>query len=137
MTAAVLTIRTCSATEFEDVLSVCNDGASAYQGVIAADQWKTPYMSEREFQSELLAGVEFFGAFDSGQRLVGVMGLQHVHDVALIRHAYTRTTWQGSGIGGALLAHLQSLTDRPILHWNVAGRNLGHPVLRAPWFQTH
>src|ERR1051325_10019534 len=115
MTASVMTIRVCSAAEFEHVLSVCNDGAAAYQGVIAADQWKTPYMSGAELQREMLAGVEFYGAFDSEQGLVGVMGLQQVHDVALIRHAYTRTTRQGAGIGSALLARLQSLADRPIL----------------------
>ena len=43
------------------------------------------------------------------------MGLQLVSDVALIRHAYTRTASQGKGIGSALLAHVQRQTDRPIL----------------------
>ena len=117
-----MTIRVCTAAEFDDVFSVCNDGASAYQGVIAADQWKTPYMSAAELQSEMLAGVDFYGAFDSDQALVGVMGLQQVQDVALIRHAYTRTNRQRAGIGSALLAHLQSLTGGPILigTWTVA-----------------
>jgi GNAT superfamily N-acetyltransferase len=110
-----MTIRRCTAAEFADVYTVCNDGASAYQGVIAADQWKDPYMPEDELRSEMLAGVDFYGAFDFEQELVGVMGLQQVGDVALVRHAYTRTRRQRAGIGGALLAHLQSLTDRPIL----------------------
>jgi len=109
------TIRTCSAKDFEDVFAVCNDGAQAYRGVIAADQWKDPYMTESELRSEMLAGVEFFGAFDDEHGLLGVMGLQQVGDVALIRHAYTRTARQGRGVGSALLAHLQSLTNRPIL----------------------
>ena len=108
-------IRRCSATEFADVYAVCNDGALAYRGVIAPDQWKEPYMPEAELRREMRAGVEFFGAFDDEQRLAGVMGLQQVDDVALIRHAYTRTTRQGAGIGSALLAHLRSLTDRPVL----------------------
>ncbi len=72
-------------------------------------------MPEGELRNEMLAGVEFFGAFDQDGLLVGVMGLQQVAEVSLIRHAYTRTTQQGCGIGSALLAHLQSLTDRPIL----------------------
>jgi GNAT superfamily N-acetyltransferase len=110
-----MTIRRCTAAEFADVYAVCNDGAAAYRGVIAADQWKTPYMSEGELRAEMLAGVEFFGAFDDEQGLVGVMGLQQVGDVTLIRHAYTRTTLQGAGIGSALLAHLLALTDRPVL----------------------
>ena len=43
------------------------------------------------------------------------MGIQHVHDVTLIRHAYVRTTRQKQGIGTLLLAHLRELTDKPIL----------------------
>jgi N-acetylglutamate synthase-like GNAT family acetyltransferase len=43
------------------------------------------------------------------------MGLQDVGDVALVRHAYTRRSAQGKGIGTALIAHLLSLTDRPVL----------------------
>ena len=118
-----MTIRRCTAAEFGDIYTVCNDGASAYQGVIAADQWKDPYMPEDELRSEILAGVEFYGAFDLEDELVGVMGLQQVGDVALVRHAYTRTKRQNAGIGSALLAHLQSLTDRPILvgTWKAAG----------------
>jgi GNAT superfamily N-acetyltransferase len=110
-----MTIRRCTAAEFADMYAVCNDGAAAYRGIIAADQWKTPYMSEAELRAEMLAGVEFFGAFDDEQGLVGVMGLQQVGDITLIRHAYTRTTRQGAGIGSALLAHLLSLTHRPVL----------------------
>ena len=43
------------------------------------------------------------------------MGIQHVENVTLIRHAYVRTSHQRHGIGGALLAHLRTLTDRPVL----------------------
>ena len=111
----MVTIRPCGAADFADVYAVCNDGASAYRGVIAADQWKTPYMPESELRDELRTGVEFFGAFDAQHGLVGVMGLQPVGDVVLIRHAYTRTNRQRAGVGSALLKHLQSLTERPIL----------------------
>src|SRR2546423_8886660 len=110
-----MTIRPCRAADFAEMSAVCNDGASAYRGVIAADQWKDPYMSDAELRDEMLAGVEFFGAFDDEQGLVGVMGLQQLSDVALIRHAYTRTARQGRGIGSALLTHLQARTERPIL----------------------
>jgi GNAT superfamily N-acetyltransferase len=47
--------------------------------------------------------------------LLGVMGIQDVQDVSLIRHAYVRTACRNQGIGGKLLAHLRTLTDRPIL----------------------
>ena len=45
----------------------------------------------------------------------GVMGIQSVDDVELIRHAYVRTERQGEGIGGALLAHLRSEARRRLL----------------------
>lgn len=81
-------------------------------------------MSAGYLDRERLAGVEFLGAFDSELGLVGVMGLQQVRGVALIRHAYTRTARQGTGIGSALLAQLQSLAGGPILvgTWRTAGR---------------
>jgi GNAT superfamily N-acetyltransferase len=93
---------------------VINDAAIAYRGVIAADCWKTPYMSGDELRREMASAVQVWGCFEGG-RLLAVMGLQHVDDVALIRHAYTRTANQGSGLGAALLAHLQGQTDRAML----------------------
>lgn len=107
-------IRQCNAAELEDIRTVVNDAAKAYRGVIAADCWKDPYMSAEELRREMDDAVLFWGFFEGG-RLLAVMGLQHVGDVALIRHAYTRTANQGSGTGTALLAHLQGQTDRPML----------------------
>jgi GNAT superfamily N-acetyltransferase len=43
------------------------------------------------------------------------MGIQHVEDVTLIRHAYVRTIHRQHGIGAQLLKWLSGLTDRPIL----------------------
>jgi N-acetylglutamate synthase-like GNAT family acetyltransferase len=63
---------------------------------------------------EVSDGVVFWGFEDSG-KLVGVMGIQKVQDVTLIRHAYVRTGWQKRGIGAQLLAHLRGLTTDPIL----------------------
>ena len=71
-------------------------------------------MPEAELRRELEAGVRFFGAFDE-HGLLALMGLQDVVDVALIRHAYTRTTRQRTGVGGRLLGNVLSLTHRPIL----------------------
>jgi GNAT superfamily N-acetyltransferase len=42
--------------------------------------------------------------------LIGVMGIQPVDDVDLIRHAYVLPGSQGRGVGGALLLHLRSRT---------------------------
>ena len=38
--------------------------------------------------------------------LIGVIGIQEVKDVILIRHAYTLTSHQGKGTGAALLKYL-------------------------------
>ena len=45
----------------------------------------------------------------------GVMGLQTVRDVDLIRHAYVLPEYQRHGIGAALLHHLQRQSTRRIL----------------------
>lgn len=109
-----ITIRACDEDDFRELLSVCNDAARAYRGAIAADQWKEPYLSEAELRHEIDEGVAFFGALEDGN-LAGVMGLQDVDDVTLIRHAYTRTDCQRRGIGSSLLSQLRSQTTRPIL----------------------
>ena len=43
------------------------------------------------------------------------MGMQHVREVTLIRHAYVRTAHQGRGVGGALLTFLTEQTTGPLL----------------------
>lgn len=98
----------------EAIGAVINDAARAYRGVIPADRWHEPYMSAEELRAELAAAVKFV-CFRRDGRIVGVMGLQPVGDVALIRHAYTLTAEQGSGIGSRLLEHLRSRTERPLL----------------------
>ena len=74
------------------------DAAQAYDGVIPPDCWKEPYMSKDELRHETDAGVVFWGYEEDGQ-LLGVMGIQHVQDVTLIRHAYVRTGKQNRGSG--------------------------------------
>jgi GNAT superfamily N-acetyltransferase len=107
-------IRSCQPADLDAIYDVINDAAIAYRGVIAADCWHEPYMSRDELSRECAGGVNFSGFFD-GAMLTAVMGLQHVADVALIRHAYTRTASQGRGLGAALLNHVRRGVDRPIL----------------------
>ena len=96
------------------MLEVINDAARKYRGVIAADRWKEPYMPEAELREEIADGVRFWARVD-GERLLSVMGLQDRGEVALIRHAYSRTAAQGSGAGSALIAHLKGLARKPML----------------------
>jgi GNAT superfamily N-acetyltransferase len=106
-------IRRCTPADVDQIVAVINDAAEAYRGVIPADRWHEPYMALDELRAEIDAGVTFWAA--EGERIDAVMGIQPVQDVALIRHAYTRTESQGQGLGAALLAHLRVLTERPIL----------------------
>jgi GNAT superfamily N-acetyltransferase len=71
-------------------------------------------MSEDELRGEIRDGVVFWGYEEDGA-LVGVMGIQNVKDVTLIRHAYVTTANQNRGIGSRLLSHLRTLTNRPLL----------------------
>jgi GNAT superfamily N-acetyltransferase len=107
-------IRSCRDDERPVMLAIVNAAAEAYRGVIPADRWHDPYMSAAELDSEIADGVAFWG-YDDNASLIGVMGLQGVRDVDLIRHAYVSPTAQRAGIGGALLTHLRKLTDRPML----------------------
>jgi GNAT superfamily N-acetyltransferase len=107
-------IRACEGKDVEAIWAIINDGAEAYRGVIPADLLRSPYMSRAELLHEIQAGVTFWGYADDGEML-GIMGLQDVQDVTLIRHAYVRTAHQRSGIGARLLEYLRQLTARPIL----------------------
>jgi N-acetylglutamate synthase-like GNAT family acetyltransferase len=96
------------------IFEIINDAAGAYRGVIPADCWAEPYMSEEELRREIESGVQFWGIEEEG-RLVGVMGIQHVLDVSLLRHAYVRTVARQKGIGARLLDVLRVQTSRPLL----------------------
>ena len=115
-------IRPCTDDDFQAVHRVINEAAQAYRDVIPPDRWHEPYMPEDELRSEIAAGVAFWGWEEDGE-LLGVMGIQDVGDVTLVRHAYVRPDAQRRGIGGRLLAHLRMLTDRPVLigTWAAAG----------------
>jgi GNAT superfamily N-acetyltransferase len=107
-------IRQCDAQDFAEIWTIINDGARVYKGVIPADRWSEPYMSLEHLRHEIEEGVLFWGYEESGT-LLGAMGIQHVQDVTLIRHAYVRTAQQKRGIGALLLTHLKQLTVRPVL----------------------
>ena len=109
-----IVIRPCRQVDFETIYAIVNDAAEAYRGVIPADCRKLPYMSLEELRHEIVAGVVFWGC-EKDAELVGVMGIQDIMDVTLIRHAYVRTAAQNQGIGGQLLADLMEHTTRPTL----------------------
>ena len=111
---AMNTIRLCRPGEEPEILQIINSAAEAYRGVIPADRWHEPYMSETELAREMASGVAFWG-YEAESELIGVMGIQPVRDVDLIRHAYVRPGLQQRGIGGELLTHLREASGRPML----------------------
>ncbi|MDA0241659.1 MAG: GNAT family N-acetyltransferase [Proteobacteria bacterium] len=116
-------IRRCTDDDVAEMVSIINEAAEAYRGIIPVDRWHEPYMPEAELRDEIAAGVEFLGCEDERGDLIGVMGVQPVQDVSLIRHAYVRPAAQGTGVGGALIAAITEMTDRPLLvgTWAAAG----------------
>tara|TARA_B100000745_G_scaffold88315_1_gene55417 strand:+ start:61 stop:588 length:528 start_codon:yes stop_codon:yes gene_type:complete len=93
-----------------NILNVINDAALKYKGVIPDDCWHEPYMLEQELTNEFDSGVRMFG-YARNNILVGVMGIQELREVTLIRHAYTLTNYQGMGIGKSLLQHLFKINE--------------------------
>jgi len=107
-------IRPCEPRDFDAIYAIINDAAQAYKDVIPEDRWHDPYMPLEELRHEIAQGVRFWG-YEEGGELIGVIGLQHVQDVSLIRHAYVRTAHQRRGVATSLLTHLRKLTLRPML----------------------
>ena len=107
-------IRLCRAAERDDIYRIVNEAAQAYRESIPPDRWHEPYMPMEELEREIADGVAFWGYEVDGE-LVGVMGIQKVRDVDLIRHAYVLTGQQGRGVGSALIKHLQQIATRPVL----------------------
>jgi len=119
-------IRKCQADDAYKMYFIINDAAKAYDGVIPADCYRQPYMSVDELEREMKR-VSFFGWELNGE-LVGIMGIEPIKGVTLIRHAYVLPRWQKQGIGSKLLNHLKSLdtTSRLLVgtwadvHWAIA-----------------
>ena len=101
-------IRQCRSDETGKLYYIINEAAKAYEGEIEADCYHQPYMPEEELEVELKR-VTFYGYEVDGE-LVGVMGIEPIKDITLIRHAYVLPEYQNRGIGKELLAHLIGLT---------------------------
>jgi GNAT superfamily N-acetyltransferase len=142
-------VRRCRDDERASILAIVNAAAEAYRDVIPADRWREPYMPVEELDEEIAAGVEFWGYEDGGE-LLGIMGIQPVADVELIRHAYVSPERQREGIGGKLLERLAGRATRPMLvgtwaaaEWAIGfyrrhgfellARERGAELLRAYW----
>lgn len=100
-------IRKCQAGDAQRMYFIINEAAKAYDGIIPADRYHQPYMTMEKLERETKR-ISFFGWEVNGE-LVGVMGIEPIKDVTLIRHAYVLPQWQKQGIGSKLLNHIRSL----------------------------
>ena len=98
-------ITECTKKNISNILYVINDASLKYKGIIPNDCWHEPYMTKQKLISEFDNGVRMF-SYNKNNTLVGVMGIQELKDVTLIRHAYILTRYQGIGIGKSLLQNL-------------------------------
>jgi GNAT superfamily N-acetyltransferase len=107
-------IRSCRDDERAAIVAIVNAAAEAYRDVIPADRWQEPYMPLEELDQEIADGVMFWG-YEVDGALVGIMGIQSVGDVDLIRHAYVSPGSQRRGVGSALLEELTRSPRRRLL----------------------
>jgi GNAT superfamily N-acetyltransferase len=113
-TGVAMTIRLCGNADRATIHTIINSAAEAYRGVIPEDCFHDPYMPWSELDAEIAAQVSFWGCETDGI-LVGVMGIQPVLDVDLIRHAYVLPARQRGGVGGELIRHLRQISSRRML----------------------
>jgi len=114
-------IRRCANADFPAVEAVINEAAQGYRGVIPADCWHEPYMTGVALKTEVDAGVNFWG-WEESRTLIGVMGIQPVREVTLIRHAYVRTRIKGEESEARCLPSLR--TRRGVHCWSAHGPRL-------------
>lgn len=107
-------IRRCTDSDVPAIEAIINEAAQAYRGVIPADCWHEPYMSSADLNTEIAAGVGFWG-WDEQGALMGIMGIQRVQEATLVRHAYVSTGYQGRGIGTELLKALIAQAQPPLM----------------------
>ena len=92
-------------TDISKIQHIINDDSLRYKGIIPDNCWHEPFMSEQKLVDEFKDGVRMYG-YHLNNKLIGVIGIQEVKDVILIRHAYTLTSYQGKGTGSELLKYL-------------------------------
>ena len=107
-------IKEYSKKEISSILNVINESSIKYKDIIPEDCWHEPYMLKQELINEFNNGVRMFGC-KKDNKLIGVMGIQELERVTLIRHAYILTDYQKKGIGSLLLNYLFHINSKSSL----------------------
>lgn len=106
-------IRRCNSKDKDRLYLIINEAAIAYSGKIPPDCYHEPNMPMDELEREM-ERITFFGWEEKGE-LVGVMGIEKIGDVTLIRHTYVLPQWQRRGIAAKLLNYLNGVVAAPRL----------------------
>ncbi len=99
-------IRILTPADQDDAVAVINEAARWYREILPPQEFHDPEMTPEGWAAEAQR-MAWYGAFVDG-KLVGVMGLQFIKDVALLRHAYILAQSQREGIGTRLREHLEA-----------------------------
>jgi GNAT superfamily N-acetyltransferase len=105
-----VTIRALTVADRDPALDVVNAAACWYRDFLPPDELHDPEMTPAQWDAEARR-LTWFGGFLDGA-LVGVMGLEHSRDAALLRHAYILPDHQHHGIGLRLVEHLERVARR-------------------------
>lgn len=100
-----VTIRPLTLADRDAALAVINEAARWYCEFLPPAEYHEPEMAAADWEAEARR-LTWYGGF-AGGALAGVMGLEYVRDVALLRHAYILPAQQRRGLGSRLLAHLE------------------------------
>jgi GNAT superfamily N-acetyltransferase len=100
-----MAIRPLEAEDREAALAVINEAARWYRDFLAPGEYHEPEMTPEVWNSEARR-MTWYGAW-LAQKLVGVMALEYVRDVALLRHAYVLPECERQGVGSRLIEHLE------------------------------
>jgi len=99
-------IRPLAGADRDAALAVINTAARWYREFLPPAEYHDPEMTPAAWEAEARR-LTWYGAF-AGEALVGVMGLEYVRDVALLRHAYVLPEHQRHGVGARLREHLEA-----------------------------
>jgi len=99
-------IRPLTLADRDAAVAVINTAARWYRDFLPPEEVHDPEMTPAQWEAEARR-LTWYGAFVGAATLVGVMALEYVRDVALLRHAYVLPEHQHARIGSRLQAHLE------------------------------
>ncbi len=101
------TVRPLGVDDRETAVTVINSAAEWYRDFLPPEEVPGPEMTPAEWDAEA-SRMTWYGIF-AGTQLLGVMGLEYVREVALLRHAYVAPDHQRRGVGRLLHSHVEGL----------------------------